>query len=118
MSAISGFCEKCNKFRKRHCDGNRNTCMSILFDTIEALQQENEQLRARVARMRAALILDIKTTIPYEIVYCPKCKYSDFSKTIEYAYTCKNRLSPCRNRIAAANFGCTYGERKESDNDA
>lgn len=53
-----------------------------------------------------------------EIVYCPKCKYSDFSKTIEYAYTCKNRLSPCRNRIAAANFGCTYGERKESDNDA
>ena len=45
MSAISGFCEKCNKFRKRHCDGNRNTCMSILFDTIEALQQENEQLQ-------------------------------------------------------------------------
>ena len=45
MSAISGFCEKCNKFRKRHCDGNRNTCMSILFDAIEALQQENEQLQ-------------------------------------------------------------------------
>jgi chromosome segregation ATPase len=45
VSAISGFCEKCNKFRKRHCDGNRNTCMSILFDTIEALQQENEQLK-------------------------------------------------------------------------
>ena len=55
MSAISGFCEKCNKFRKRHCDGNRNTCMSILFDAIEALQQENEQLRAQVARMREAL---------------------------------------------------------------
>ena len=48
MSAISGFCEKCNKFRKRHCDGNRNTCMSILFDTIEALRQENEQLQARL----------------------------------------------------------------------
>lgn len=46
MSAINGFCEKCNKFRKRHCDGNRNTCMSILLDTIEALQQENEQLQA------------------------------------------------------------------------
>jgi len=45
VSAISGFCEKCNKFRKRHCDGNRNTCMSILFDTIEALQQENKQLK-------------------------------------------------------------------------
>ena len=44
MSAISGFCEKCNKFRKRHCDGNRNTCMSILFDTIEAQRQENERL--------------------------------------------------------------------------
>ena len=48
MSAVSGFCVKCNKFRKRHCDGDRNTCMSILFDTIEALQQENEQLRAKL----------------------------------------------------------------------
>lgn len=46
MSAISGFCEKCNKFRERHCDGIRNTCMSILFDTIEELQQENERLNA------------------------------------------------------------------------
>ena len=52
MSAISGFCEKCNKFRKRHCDGNRNTCMSILFDTIEALQQENEQLRAKLGEWK------------------------------------------------------------------
>ena len=50
MSAISGFCEKCNKFRKRHCDGNRNTCMSILLDTIEALQQENEQLKAELSQ--------------------------------------------------------------------
>ena len=48
MSAISGFCEKCNGFRKRYCDGDRNTCMSILFDTIESLQQENEQLRAKL----------------------------------------------------------------------
>lgn len=48
MSAISGFCEKCNGFRKRYCDGDRNTCMSILFDTIESLQQENEQLRAQL----------------------------------------------------------------------
>jgi len=55
VSAISGFCEKCNKFRKRHCDGNRNTCMSILFDTIEALQQENEQPRAQVEMMRETL---------------------------------------------------------------
>lgn len=45
VSAVSGFCEKCSKFRKRYCDGDRNTCMSILFDTIEALQQENEQLQ-------------------------------------------------------------------------
>lgn len=48
MSAISGFCEKCNGFRKIYCDGDRNTCMSILFDTIESLQQENEQLRAQL----------------------------------------------------------------------
>ncbi len=46
MSAISGFCEKCSKFRKRYCDGDRNTCMSILFDIIESLQQENERLNA------------------------------------------------------------------------
>lgn len=57
MSSINGFCEKCNKFRKRHCDGNRNTCMSILFDTIEALKVENEQLRTRLAQYREALII-------------------------------------------------------------
>jgi hypothetical protein len=59
VSAISGFCEKCNKFRnrKRYCDGNRNTCMSILFDAIEALQAENEQLRARAAQYKGALII-------------------------------------------------------------
>lgn len=55
MSAISGFCEKCNGFRKRYCDGDRNTCMSILFDTIESLRLENEQLRAQVARMKEEL---------------------------------------------------------------
>ena len=53
MSAISGFCEKCNKFRKRYCDGNRNTCMSILFDTIEALQQENNGWRERYDELDA-----------------------------------------------------------------
>ena len=48
MSAISGFCEKCSKFRKRYCDGDRNTCRSILFDTIEALQQKIEQLKEQI----------------------------------------------------------------------
>ncbi len=48
ISGLSGFCEKCNGFRRRYCDGDRNTCMSILFDTIESLQLENEQLRAKL----------------------------------------------------------------------
>lgn len=41
MSAVSGFCKKCNDFRKRYCSGDRNTCMTILFDRIEVLQHEN-----------------------------------------------------------------------------
>jgi chromosome segregation ATPase len=48
VSAISGFCEKCSKFRKRYCDGDRNTCRSILFDIIEALQQKIEQLKEQI----------------------------------------------------------------------
>ena len=68
MSAISGFCEKCNKFRKRHCDGNRNTCMSILFDTIEALQQENEQLQAQVAQYREAV--EVLETVTEHLENC------------------------------------------------
>ena len=67
MSAISGFCEKCNKFRKRHCDGNRNTCMSILFDTIEALQAENERYghggSVQEALLLRILVYQTKTTI-------------------------------------------------------
>ena len=74
MSAISRFCEKCNKFRKRHCDGNRNTCMSILFDTIEALQAENEQLRARVAQSDVELLRKARKAMHKGIsalkVYC------------------------------------------------
>jgi rubredoxin len=95
VSAISGFCEKCNKFRKRHCDGNRNTCMSILFDTIEALQQENEQLQEFAnAKAEGRLVKRGKwiyehewkcsscgwaqshdfNTIPNDILkYCPNC---------------------------------------------
>ena len=71
MSAISGFCEKCNKFRKRHCDGNRNTCMSILFDTIEALQAENEQLKADL-RGKDNEINDLKALVEYLRKFKPK----------------------------------------------
>jgi hypothetical protein len=58
VSAISGFCEKCNGFRKRYCDGDRNTCMSILFDTIESLQLENERFKVQASV--------IKETFEYE----------------------------------------------------
>ena len=75
MSAISGFCEKCNKFRKRHCDGNRNTCMSILFDTIEALQQENQQLRD--------ILHDAKCEIYNMPCLCYGDRKCDRCKTIE-----------------------------------
>jgi hypothetical protein len=74
VSAISGFCEKCNKFRKRHCDGNRNTCMSILFDTIEVLQAENEQLQAQLESLRCTSCGEIPATIGTDDgQYCEKC---------------------------------------------
>lgn len=57
MSATSGFCERCGNFLTQHCNGDRNTCMSILLNKIEALQQENEQLNSQVTRMREACIL-------------------------------------------------------------
>jgi len=66
VSAISGFCEKCNKFRKRYCDGNRNTCMSILFDTIEALQQENKQLRIQLDEWKYEVKCHIDEVIAIE----------------------------------------------------
>lgn len=53
MSAISGFCEKCNGFRKRYCNGDRNTCMSILFDIIESLQKENNSWQERYYELDA-----------------------------------------------------------------
>ena len=45
VSAVSGFCKKCNDFRKRYCGGDRNTCMTILFDRIEVLQHENNAIK-------------------------------------------------------------------------
>lgn len=53
----------------------------------------------------------------FEVVMCSQCKYSDFSKTIDYAYTCKNKLSPCRNRLVSCDFGCVYGQKKEEAED-
>ena len=46
-------------------------------------------------------------------INCHECKYSVFSKTVEYAYTCKNRMSPCRNRLVYSDFYCAYGQKKE-----
>src|SRR5690606_8505833 len=50
VSAVSGFCKKCNNFRKRYCGGDRNTCMTILFDRIEVLQHENNVAIERAMR--------------------------------------------------------------------
>lgn len=55
MNEINEFCEKCNSFRRRYCNGDRNTCMSILFERIEALQQENQQLRTRIRELEGEL---------------------------------------------------------------
>ena len=51
------------------------------------------------------------------VVLCPKCKYAGFSKTTAYAYVCKNRLSPCRDRTTTSDFGCVYGQKKEIEAD-
>jgi hypothetical protein len=51
------------------------------------------------------------------VVLCPKCKYAGFSKTTAYAYVCKNRLSPCRDRTTMSDFGCVYGQKKEIEAD-
>lgn len=55
---------------------------------------------------------DLKTTLSKSIL-CPECEYSKDS-TIPYAYNCKNKISPCRNRIVYADFGCTYGKKKSN----
>ena len=48
-----------------------------------------------------------------KMLKCSECKYSGFSKTVEYAYTCKNRISPCRNRLVYSDFFCAYWQKKE-----
>ena len=53
MSATSGFCERCGNFLTQHCNGDRNTCMSILLNKIEALQQENNGWQERYDELDA-----------------------------------------------------------------
>jgi hypothetical protein len=53
VSAVSGFCKKCNDFRKRYCSGDRNTCMTILFDRIKVLQHENNVAIERALKAEA-----------------------------------------------------------------
>lgn len=55
----------------------------------------------------AELTIDLR-----KAVLCSECKHTVLS-TIPCAYNCINKLSPCRNRVVYADFGCTYGEKKE-----
>lgn len=49
MSAVSGNCERCVKLGiTKWCSGNRTDCENNLLNTIEALQQENKQLRVKI----------------------------------------------------------------------
>lgn len=102
MSAVSGFCVKCDKFRKRHCDGNRNTCMSILFDTIEALQQENEQLH-ELAKAKADGRL-------VEVVRCGKCRHYNTTGCSDGCGWCENM-----DRGVFDEHYCSRGERREKE---
>ncbi len=84
------------------------------------LNDENlakEVLESNTVQNALLELLDIKTRITHEIVYCDKCRYLDFSKTVDYAYVCKNIKSPCRNRLVGSDFGCVYGEKKEIEAD-
>lgn len=51
-----------------------------------------------------------------KFVHCDKCKYAGFSKSVDYAYVCKNAKSPCHKRIVVSDFGCVYG-KEEGDED-
>jgi hypothetical protein len=85
------------------------------------LNDENlakEVMKSNLVQNALLELLDIKTTIRCGVVICSECKYSDFSKTVDYAYTCKNRISPCRNRLVSCDFGCVYGQKRERENDA
>lgn len=101
-----------------------------MFDLIDGMQilryltelnDENlakEVMESNTVQNALLELLDIKTTIRYGVVMCSKCKYSDFSKTVDYAYTCKNRISPCRNRLVSCDFGCVYGQKRKDEEDA
>lgn len=81
---------------------------------LTGLNDENlakEVLESNTVQNALLELLNIKTRINHEIVYCDKCRHADFSKTIDYAYACKNRKSPCRNRLVGYDFGCVYGEK-------
>ena len=102
VSAVSGFCVKCSKFSKRYCDGDRNTCMSILFDTIEALQQENEQLH-ELAKAKADGRL-------VEVVRCGKCRHYNTTGCSDGCGWCENM-----DRGVFDEHYCSRGERREKE---
>lgn len=53
------------------------------------------------------------SNITASVTLCKDCVYVEVSKTVEYAYTCKNNLSPCRNRTVVYGDFCRYGVSKE-----
>ena len=45
-------------------------------------------------------------------VQCGECAHSTNSRSVDCAYKCKCKRSPCYDRITYADFGCLYGERR------
>ena len=58
------------------------------------------------------------------VVRCKGCKHSTLPSELTQRYgvpgtlTCYNRYSPCNRRNVGGDDFCSYGKRKDSDNDA
>lgn len=62
--------------------------------------------------MAMSEVWEAPTVDVVEAVRCGQCKHAGVSMHTDCAYKCENKMSPCRGRITAADFGCTYGERR------
>ena len=48
-----------------------------------------------------------------DVVYCSECKFS-INSSLDFAYKCTNKNTPCYYRTVTADDFCAYGKIKEN----
>ena len=87
----------------------REKFVHLLFEAFEISEEKWGDIHVKDV---AAHLIENGVSLP---ILCGECVHSTNSHSIDCAYKCGCKQSPCYGRITYADFGCLYGKRREGE---